>query len=98
MVWKADHPVTPSSLVNSRASREKNCSTGPCTSPIRASSGVCTGALAYHGRPSAASRPAAAAMMKRTLERKPMVRMAGGSLSACRSSDSIPPPGIRVLT
>jgi hypothetical protein len=53
----------------------KKSSTGPLTSPIRISSGVGTGAPAYHGRPSAAINPNAAAMMKRTLERKPMVRM-----------------------
>ena len=72
---KAFHPVVPDAVVNSRARREKKSSTGPLTSPIRTSSGVCTGDGAYHARLSAAIKPNAAAKMKRTLDRKPMVRM-----------------------
>ena len=75
VVVNASHPVVPDAVVNSRLRRRKNCSTGPCTSPIRVSSGGSAGVGAYHDRPSAATRPIAAAMMKRTLERKPMVRM-----------------------
>src|SRR5215210_5055007 len=87
----ASQPLVPPSLPNSRPRRRKKFSTGPWTSPMLASSAVATGAGAYHGRPSDARSPNAAATMKRTLERKPMVRMAGGSISAqnapgCRST------------
>ena len=54
MVVNASHPVVPDAVVNSRLRRRKNSSTGPCTSPIRVSSGVSTGVGAYHDRPSAA--------------------------------------------
>src|SRR5215210_3954778 len=82
VLWKASQPFVPPSLLNSRPSRRKKFSTGPWTSPMFASSAVATGAGAYQGRPSDARSPHADAMMNKTLERKPMVRMAGGSLSA----------------